>query len=84
MHAIMKKLSLILAAAVLCAACMGGSAPELERKYDQFSLGSIKPEGCLLETLQRQRDGLMPLAYILEDEGAGGVICVRAGARSPA
>lgn len=41
---------------ILCLACTRNA--ELTKAYDQFALGSIKPQGWLLETLRRQRDGL--------------------------
>lgn len=55
----MKKiLSLVGASVLFLTLCSNVSAEELARKYDQFSLGSIRPQGWLLETLTRQKDGL--------------------------
>lgn len=54
----MKRMQYWAICAILCVACGRNSTPQLECRYEQFALGSIRPEGWLMETLQRQRDGL--------------------------
>ena len=55
----------LVAAAALLLSC-GSGAVRLSRCYEELPLGSIRPEGWLLETLTRQRDGItatMDLTY---------------------
>ena len=63
----MKLISPFLAAAlsvcILVSCAGGGSAGSCDatiaKSYSQLPLGSVKAEGWLLETLQRQRDGFL-------------------------
>lgn len=54
----MKKALILTGIVMACISCTRPDTKELTCAYEEFSLGSIKPEGWLLETLQRQRDGL--------------------------
>ena len=52
----MYRLFLFIAAVLL--AISSASAQELSRTYEELPLGTVRPDGWLLEMLQRQRDGI--------------------------
>lgn len=54
----MKECFLFILVTFLFLSCGRQGSQELTCRYTQFALGEIKPQGWLLETLQRQRDGL--------------------------